>query len=252
MIAKVSRGGERMGLYRDEGVVLRTAKLGEADRIVTLFTKSHGKIRAVVKGVRRTKSRFGSRLEPFMRVDVLVAEGRSLDVISQAESIAAYGATIATHVSSYEAANVMVETVDKLVSAEHESDQAQYGLLVGAFNALAMGAHAPACISASYVMRALALAGWRPRFTSCVVCGKADDGFFSVSSGGVMCMRDHVSDAQCLSRDELRQLDALIRGDWAVVDTFPGLLPAVGQVVEDWAEYYLERPVRSMHISMEL
>ena len=73
-----------MPLYQDEGVVLRTVKLGEADRIVTLLTRDHGKIRAVAKGVRRTKSRFGGRLEPFMRVSLLIAEGRSLDVISQA------------------------------------------------------------------------------------------------------------------------------------------------------------------------
>ena len=72
-----------MPLYQDEGVVLRTVKLGEADRIVTLLTRDHGKIRAVAKGVRRTKSRFGGRLEPFMRVSLLIAEGRSLDVISQ-------------------------------------------------------------------------------------------------------------------------------------------------------------------------
>ena len=65
-----------MSLYRDEGVVLRTSKLAEADRIITVLTRDHGKIRAVAKGVRRTKSRFGARLEPFMRVDLLIAEGR--------------------------------------------------------------------------------------------------------------------------------------------------------------------------------
>ena len=78
-----------MPLYRDEGVVLRTIKLGEADRIVTILTRNHGKIRAVAKGVRRVKSRFGGRLEPFMRDDLLIAEGRSLDVVSQAASISA-------------------------------------------------------------------------------------------------------------------------------------------------------------------
>ena len=109
-----------MPLYRDEGVVLRTAKLGEADRIVTLLTRSHGKIRAVAKGVRRVKSRFGGRLEPFMRVDVLIATGRTLDVVSQAESISAYAAPICADYGAYGIANVMVETADKLVSAEGE------------------------------------------------------------------------------------------------------------------------------------
>ena len=66
-----------MPLYRDEAIVLRTHKLGEADRIVTLLTRQHGKVRAVAKGVRRTTSRFGARLEPFMVVDVQCYEGRS-------------------------------------------------------------------------------------------------------------------------------------------------------------------------------
>jgi len=73
--------------YRDEAVVLRTHKLGEADRIVTMLSKQHGKIRAVAKGVRRTGSRFGARLEPFMVVDGLFYIGRSLDIVQQAESI---------------------------------------------------------------------------------------------------------------------------------------------------------------------
>ena len=74
-------------LYRDEAIVLRTHKLGEADRIVTLLTRQHGRVRAVAKGVRRTTSRFGSRLEPFTHVDLQLAEGRNLDVITQAETI---------------------------------------------------------------------------------------------------------------------------------------------------------------------
>lgn len=102
-----------MPLYQDEGVVLRTVKLGEADRIVTLLTRDHGKIRAVAKGVRRTKSRFGGRLEPFMRVSLLIAEGRSLDVISQAESVSAYARGICTDFKAYTAANVICETADK-------------------------------------------------------------------------------------------------------------------------------------------
>ena len=78
---------ERVPLYRDEAVVLRTHKLGEADRIITLLTRQHGRVRAVAKGVRRTTSRFGSRLEPFTHVDLQLAEGRNLDIVTQAETI---------------------------------------------------------------------------------------------------------------------------------------------------------------------
>ena len=189
-----------MSLYRDEGVVLRTSKLGEADRIITILTRGHGKIRAVAKGVRRTKSRFGARLEPFMRVDVLIAEGRSLDVVSQAEAVAAYGAPIAADYAAYEAANVIVETIDKLASTEHEQLPNQYRLLIGALNALAKQSHA-----------------------------------------------DHTTDARRIAPFVLNQFDALIRGDWSVLDAAP-VERVVQELVEDWGEYYLERPIRSLRL----
>ena len=83
-----------MQLYRDDAVVLRTQKLGEADRIITLLARTTGRVRAVAKGVRRTKSRFGARLEPFTHVDLMLHPGRSLDVITQAEVIRPYGAPL--------------------------------------------------------------------------------------------------------------------------------------------------------------
>src|SRR4051795_1729224 len=85
---------EDVPLYRDEAVVLRVHKLGEADRIVTLLTRRYGRVRAVGKGVRRTTSRFGARLEPFSHVDIQMHLGRSLDVVTQVESLHAYGERI--------------------------------------------------------------------------------------------------------------------------------------------------------------
>ncbi len=117
--------------YRDEAVVLRTHKLGEADRIVTMLSRHHGKIRAVAKGVRRTGSRFGSRLEPFMVADVQLYVGRSLDIVQQAESLGSYGAEISDDYGSYTAASVMVETADKVTDDDGGGVQ-QYLLLVGA------------------------------------------------------------------------------------------------------------------------
>ena len=107
-----------MPTYRDEVVVLRTHKLGEADRIVTLLSRRHGKVRAVAKGVRRTSSRFGARLEPFMVADVLLYQGRSLDIVQQADSLGAYGADIALHYDRYTAAHAMVEAADRLTESE--------------------------------------------------------------------------------------------------------------------------------------
>ncbi len=92
-----------MPLYSDEAIVLRTHKLAEADRIITLLTREHGVVRAVAKGVRRTSSRFGSRLEPFTHVDLQLAVGRNLDTITQAETRAPYGATISADYDRYTA-----------------------------------------------------------------------------------------------------------------------------------------------------
>src|SRR5688572_5994380 len=105
--------------YREEAVVLRTHKLGEADRSVTMLSKQHGKVRAVAKGVRRTGSRFGARLEPFMVVDLQLYKGRSLDIVQQAVPLASYGAEIVDDYSRYTAATAMVEAADRLT--EHEA-----------------------------------------------------------------------------------------------------------------------------------
>lgn len=244
-----------MPLYQDEGVVLRTAKLGEADRILTLLTRDHGKVRAVAKGVRRTKSRFGGRLEPFMRVALLIAEGRSLGVVSQAESIAAYAGPICADFQAYTAANVICETADKLVATEKEPAVAQYRLVLGALNALAKHAHEPSTIGDSYVLRALAIAGWTPRLRVCVVCGEpissALSWYFSIPAGGLMCAADHTPESEAVSWDAICRLSALVDGDWGELDGVPAsasIQRGTHQIVEEWGEYYLERPIRSMRL----
>ena len=158
-----------MPLYRDEAVVLRTHKLGEADRIVTMLTRQHGKVRAVAKGVRRTASKFGARLEPFMVADVQLYEGRSLDIITQAESLGSYGAEITADYGSYTAASVMVETADKIT--DDDGSLQQYLLLVGALRSLARREHGASVTLDSYLLRSLSIAGWAPSFVDCAVTG---------------------------------------------------------------------------------
>src|SRR6478672_10275771 len=107
-------GGTPQSLYRDEGVVLRTQRLGEADRIITVLTRRHGRVRAVAKGVRRTKSKFGARLEPFSHVDLQMYAGRELDIVTQCESIDAFGEPIVADYASYTAATAVLETAERL------------------------------------------------------------------------------------------------------------------------------------------
>src|SRR5699024_5900515 len=121
--------------YRDDAVALRTHKRGEADRIITRRTRRNGKVRAGARG-RRAPSKFGAKLEPFSHVDVQFVDGRSLAVITQAESVRVHGALLAGDFRRYSAGQVMLETADRLVAEEREPSVQQFLLLVGALNAL--------------------------------------------------------------------------------------------------------------------
>ena len=157
-----------MPLYRDEAVVLRTHKLGEADRIITLLTRRHGRVRAVAKGVRRTTSRWGSRLEPFTHVDLQLAEGRSLDVITQAETIDPFNARLGLDYERYTAGTVMLETAERLVTEDKEPAVQQFLLLVGGLRAMSAGEHPAGQVLDSYLLRSLSVAGYAPSFDHCV------------------------------------------------------------------------------------
>src|SRR5947199_5968110 len=158
-------------LYRDEGVVLRTQKLGEADRIVTLLTRRHGRVRAVAKGVRRTASRFGARVEPFTHVDLQLHEGRQLDVVTQAETIDPFGERIASDYARYTAGTAVLETAERLTVEEREPSLRLYLLVVGALRAIAEAQHSPTLVLDAFILRALMVAGYEPVLTGCARCG---------------------------------------------------------------------------------
>ena len=168
------RDNGRVSLYRDDGIVLRTQKLGEADRIVTILTRRNGRVRAVGKGVRRTKSRFGARLEPFTHVDLLLYTGRSLDVITQAETVRAYGEPLAVDYPRYTSGTAMLETAERFTPIEKEPLIRQFLLLVGGLRALGEGAHDPRLVLDAYLLRTLAVAGYAPALDECAVCGTPD------------------------------------------------------------------------------
>ena len=237
-----------MSLYRDEGVVLRTQKLGEADRIVTLLTREHGRVRAVAKGVRRTTSRFGARLEPFMQADVQLATGRSLDVITQAEIIAPFGLAITGDYARYTAATVILETAERLAAEEREPALQHYLLLVGALRSIAERAHEPGLVLDAYLLRGLAVAGFAPSFADCARCGApAPHRFFSVPAGGMVCGGCRPSGTVTPNAETVALLSALLTGDWPVAD-------ASGQssqreasgIVAAFLQWHLERGLRSL------
>ena len=239
-----------MPTYRDDVVVLRTHKLGEADRIVTMLSRRHGKVRAVAKGVRRTSSRFGARLEPFMVADVQLYAGRSLDIVQQAESLGSYGADIAADYERYTAASAMVETADRL--SEAESGPQQYLLLVGGLRALTLGEHAPRSILDSYLLRVMALAGWAPALGECARCGRGGPhDVFVAQLGGVVCRDCAPAGSPRVDAGIVRLLEALMAGEWESVDAAAPRAPAgASGMVAAYAQWHLERGIRSLgHVS---
>lgn len=175
-----------MSLYRDEGVVLRTWKLGEADRIVVIFTKGHGKVRAVAKGVRKTKSKFGARLEPTSHVSLQFYEGRELDIVTQAESIDHFRA-IREDLDKLGRAVTMLEAVDQLAQ-EREPNPALLRMLLGAMATLS--ADASPLVVPGFFLKLLSLEGFRPVVDECVSCGATTDLVaFDLDTGGVLCHR---------------------------------------------------------------
>ncbi len=161
--------------------------LGEADRIVTLMTEAHGRVRAVAKGIRRTTSKFGSRLEPTTNVSVQLYVGRELDTITQAETISHMPNT-RDDLHRFGRANVMMETVDTM-SPEKEPNPPLYRMLVGALTALDND-DAP-LVLAGFLLKLLALEGFQPQLDVCVACGDASNLVaFDVDDGGLRCVND--------------------------------------------------------------
>ena len=235
-----------MPVYRDEAVVLRTHKLGEADRIVTMLTKQHGKVCAVAKGVRRTTSKFGARLEPFMVADVQLYEGRSLDIVTQAESLGSYGAPITADYPSYTAASAMVETADKLTEAEGSLQQ--YILLVGALRSLSRREHGASLTLDSYLLRALSMAGWAPSFQDCSRCGAiGEHSAVVVQLGGIVCDDCAPPGSPRLDAQTIALLSALLTGDWEHANSTEEKTRAQATgVVAAYTQWHLERGLRSL------
>ena len=173
-----------MSLYRDEAVVLRTWKLGEADRIVVLYTRGRGKVRAVAKGVRKTRSKFGGRLEPTGHVALQLYEGRELDIVTQAESMSALGA-LRDDLDRLTRATALLEAVDT-IAQERQADSRLYAMLVGALRTLSERDH-PLVVPA-FFLKLLAHEGFQPRVDGCTVCD-VDDPLvaFDLDEGGLLC-----------------------------------------------------------------
>ncbi|MGH3491673.1 MAG: DNA repair protein RecO [Sciscionella sp.] len=237
-----------MSLYRDTGVVLRVQKLGEADRIITLLTQKHGKVRAVAKGVRRTTSRFGGTVEPFCHVDVQFYTGRSLDIVTQVQTLDAFAPRLVSDYPRYTAACAIAETAEKLAAEEGEPALRLYLLLAGALRALAFSERDAALVLDAFLLRAMAFAGWSPAIGECAQCGlPGRHGAFSVPAGGAVCPRCRPPGAATPAAETFVLLDALLNGDWPVAEhALAAARREASGLVAAHLQWHLERQLRSL------
>jgi len=233
-------------LYRDTGVVLRTYKLRESDRIVVFHTAENGKVRAVAKGVRKTKSKFGARLEPMSHVSLLLYRGRELDIVSQAEAVE----PLSPMLSSLDRASqglAAIEAVDQL-SLEREPNPQLYRMLVGVLRTIAS---TPSPLNvAGFYWKLLANEGVRPELDQCVRCGEGETDTqlvaFDLNEGGVLCRS--CRSGQAISPGALAILREILGGQLvrALAREESPLTHEVSSMATRALEFHIERRLKAV------
>jgi DNA repair protein RecO (recombination protein O) len=243
----------RLHLYRYDALILRVQKLGESDRIITMLTRRYGKLRAAAKGIRRTSSRFGARLEPFGHVDVQIAgdlgnHNRTLHTVRQVESIELYGKQLGRDYPRYTAASAIAETAERLTPIEQEPSLRLFQLTLGALRALSAAEHASTLVLDAFLLRAMANAGWAPAMAECASCGEPGrHTAFSVPSGGVVCPDCRPPGASRPAPTTIELMIALTAGDWRIADASEGQhRRECSGLVAAHLQWHLERGLRSL------
>ncbi|MDY6051836.1 MAG: DNA repair protein RecO [Rothia sp. (in: high G+C Gram-positive bacteria)] len=236
----------------DSAIVLRTQDLGEHDRIIILATRQHGVVHAVARGVRKSSSKIGARLEPFMLVDISAVPGKNLATISQVVTRRAYLGPIVSDYTRYTVATVVAEVAEQLLNHEQERLEEQFTLLAGALSALARGVYPPHRVLDSYLLRALHRAGWSMAIGACAVCGVLDELTYFSPALGVVCTGcargGEFPRLSPLAPAEPAYLAALARGDWAriLAEQSSALLQRAERHIIDYVQWQLERPLKTL------
>ncbi|WKD60671.1 DNA repair protein RecO [Corynebacterium ciconiae DSM 44920] len=243
----------RRGSFRDRALVVRTYDFGEADRIVVLLTRQHGLVRAVAKGVRRARSRFGSRIQRFVLLDVECYPGKSLALISGADTVDYYASGIIEDYQRYSAACAVLETAEKLSLADLP-DSALFDLAVSALEALRHD-DTPLISLDIFLLHAMGSAGWLPEMFNCAHCDKpGPHRGFDPGSGGAVCSECRPPGATTVPTEALRLMwwmahghyDAMAQAQQADPARWAGLVDTAHRLITDHVQYHLERGVLSL------
>lgn len=238
----------RSRLYRTQAVILKRMDLGEADRIVTLYSRDVGKIRAVAKGVRRTTSRSAGHLEPFTLSDVMFAVGRELDIISQADTLESFR-TIREDLVLTTHAYYLAEVVD-LLTEDRMENRAVFNTLVEGLRDLGATADVR-LVLVLFHLRLLEALGYRPELRECVACRatiQPDRNQFSPLLGGVLCPGCGPAEptARAIGTPALKVLRFLQQTDGQRAVSVPQQVSRETEaLLRDYAEHIIERRLRS-------
>lgn len=240
-----------MAIRHDSGIVLRSYPFGEADRVVVLLSPHHGKIRTVAKGVRKTTSRFGGRLEPFSQVELVLYEGRNLDTITQVEVLAAYP-RVRESLDKVTAASTMVEVVDA-VAQDGESSMALFGLLSEGLAVLDLPGPPHPDLTTAFLIHFAGVTGVAPALEECAACGRPDALVrFSFAGGGVVCSECPVEGAVRLRDGLVARLADLGRARLTrLPEPVESLATETQAVMRRFLEHHLDRRLASL-VALEL
>ena len=236
-----------MGLRHDQGIVLRSYPFGEADRVVVLLSPNHGKLRTVAKGVRKTKSRFGGRLEPFSHVDLVLYEGRNLDTITQVALVEPFH-KLRADLDRVVSAGTMVEVADA-VAQEGEPALRLFLLLHRGLKALDVDDPHPDVVTA-FLLKAAGVVGVAPSLDACAACGREENLLrFSFADGGVQCEACRTQGSYALKAGLTDYMADMAFADLAELPPFnPAMSRDAMGVARRFLEYHLERRLESLAV----
>ncbi len=232
--------------------MLKHLSLGEADRIVTFHTPDVGKLRAVARGVRRVKSRMSGHLEPLTHVRLSVARGRSLDVVSEAETLTSFR-TLKEDLNLVSKGIFLAELIDAF-SSEESPNPEEFGLILSALNALGE-TDAPDQLLSYFEVRLLVISGFGPELRSCVECGEdlePGDHLFSAVAGGLFCPRCKVTSRDPMLSVTVNAIKVLrFFQQPSMVSALElqlskGLLAEVERFLSSYLRFILERELKSV------
>jgi DNA repair protein RecO (recombination protein O) len=236
-----------MAIRHDQGIVLRSYPFGDADRVVVLLSPNNGKIRTVAKGIRKTKSRFGGRLEPFTHVDLVLYEGRNLDTITQVAVIEPFP-RLRGDLDAVMAAATMVEAADA-VAQEDESSMRLFLLLHRGLRALETGQRGSDFIT-SFLLKLADVVGVAPSLLVCASCGRVDDLHrFSFAGGGAICDSCRTEGAVRLRNGVTAYLAALAGAEFGEMPVTDEKFSSEAMgIARRFVEYHLDRKLSSLAV----